>query len=248
MVLIRRVKISLYFKYGENTEAIGKPGAEWLRNAVSRVLGLKNNSINMLAFDRSVFFNEDPKTHKGRNSYPLVLFHHLNHSFFLTGLNEGAQMLEKMFQECNKPVQLDSKTMIHFDLQAEEQHDIRTSVKRQSYFIRQWIPFKQAEYDAMITNVSDIKGKISNLEERIQLQIIKDLSNHLKLQLKTPEIRITDIDILVGKRVSYEAHEYFGFSPVFNTNLLLPDYIGLGHGKAFGFGIIQRVANVKPVE
>jgi len=248
MVLIRRVKIHLYFKYGENAETVGKPGAEWLRNAISRILGLNDTSINMKAFDRSVFFNEDLKTRKGRNSYPLILFHHLDHSFFLTGLNEGAQMLEGMFQGCKNPVKLDSKTMILFDLQQRMQYDVKTSEEKQNYLLRHWIPFKQTEYDEKIESGKDIKEKISNLEERIQLQIIKDFSNHLKLQMEAPKIRITNIDTLTGNRVGYEGHDYYCFSPVFEMKLLFPEYIGLGHGKAFGFGVIQKVGNMKPVK
>lgn len=248
MIKIRRVNIRLYFQYGENMEILRNPGGEWLRNAVSRVLGLKDNSIKLTAFDRNVFFNEDPKTHKGRNCYPLVLFHHLDNSFFLTGINEGAQMLEKMFQGCNTPVQLDSRTLMRFSLLGEEQSEIKSSENKQSYLIRHWIPFKQTEYNEKIEKGNDIKTKTSNLEERIQLQIIKDLAYHLKLQLDTPEIRITDIDTLTGNRVRYEGHDYFGFSPVFRTNLLLPNYIGLGHGKAFGFGIIKKVGSVKPIK
>jgi|GEM_PF-6058984 len=162
MVLFRRVKIHLYFKYGEDTETIGKPGAEWLRNAISRVLGLNDNRINMKAFDRSIFFNEDPETRKGRNSYPLVLFHHTGHSFFLTGFNEGAQMLEGMFQGCKNPVQLDSKTMILFDLHQRMQYDVKTSEEKQNYILRQWIPFKQTEYDEKIEGGKDIKEKVTN--------------------------------------------------------------------------------------
>lgn len=247
MIIIRRVNIRLYFQYGENMEILRNPGGEWIRNAVSRVLGLKATGINIAAFDRNVFFNEDPKTHKGRNSYPLVLFHHQDNSFFLTGINEGAQMLEKMFQGCHTSIQLDSRTVIRFSLLGEEQSEIKSSENKQSYLIRHWIPFKQTEYIEKIEKGNDIKTKTSNLEERIQLQIIKDLANHLKLQLDPPEIRIADIDTLTGNRVRYEGHDYFGFSPVFRANLLLPDYIGIGHGKAFGFGVIQKVGRVKPV-
>jgi hypothetical protein len=123
MLKINSVQVKLYLEYGEKPEALTKPGAEWLRKAVSRVLAYKNNNINMAAFDRSLFFNENPETGKGKNSYPLVLFHHQGTSFNLLGINEGAAMLDLMFRDTNGYVYLDRKSAFRFELKTTQIHE-----------------------------------------------------------------------------------------------------------------------------
>ena len=148
-------------------------------------------------------------------------------------------MLEKLFKEPQQLIYLDKKTVVRFIAQPIEQFDMKVSESFHTYRLLNWIPFKMAEFKEKMENCREIKMRLSNLEQRIQLQLMKDIANHFNLQIEMPEIRLLDINTKDGLSVYYENHEYKSFTPVFETNFHLPENIGLGHGKAFGFGIIR---------
>jgi hypothetical protein len=107
-----------------------------------------------------------------------------------------------------------------------------------------WIPFKPDDYRDKIEKCHGIKQRIENLEERIRLQIQKDLANHFNLSIDGFSVNILEPGEPGGISVSYEEHGYKAFTILFESNLILPEGIALGHGKAFGFGIIHRMNNL----
>jgi hypothetical protein len=244
MIEIVRISVNLYVRQGESLPFLVTPGAEWLRNVISQILGFKENGLDMTAFNRYVFFNEDPKTQKGKNSYPLVLFQHVGNEFTLTGFDDGAKMLAKIFKAPQELFYFNKNIVVRFIAKPAVQFEIKASETVQTYRLLDWIPFKMTEYKEKMEGCRGIKEQLTHLEERIRLQIMKDFANHFSLNIEEPEIRILDINTRKGAPVFYEEHEFRSFSPVFETKLSLPDDIGLGHGKAFGFGILRNTESI----
>jgi hypothetical protein len=54
-------------------------------------------------------------------------------------------------------------------------------------------------------------------------------------------VEIFDFIKLDQKLLPYKNHFYLPFNLVFSTNFLLPDFLSLGNGKAFGYGIIEQL-------
>jgi hypothetical protein len=44
------------------------------------------------------------------------------------------------------------------------------------------------------------------------------------------------------KLLSFKGKEMPGFSLDFNSNVILPPYIGLGKGSSIGFGVVKKIS------
>ncbi|MCX6269640.1 MAG: hypothetical protein NTU44_00185 [Bacteroidetes bacterium] len=77
------------------------------------------------------------------------------------------------------------------------------------------------------------------LEEAIRKHLEKDFFKYLSIEHKAADIALTELPLINPQRQTYKNHQYLSFNLSFSSNLLLPDYMALGNGKAFGYGILE---------
>jgi len=95
-----------------------------------------------------------------------------------------------------------------------------------------WLPIKQENYLDYINSKIDLNKVLQNniLEVFKGMGITADKTIIAKGEYKEKSVNLNNIN-------------HFGFTGRFETNVLLPDYIGLGKSKAFGFGTIKQEKN-----
>jgi hypothetical protein len=179
---------------------------------------------------------------KFRYAYPLIQYKVLNKIPTLLGLGEGAELLVHLFLKI-KELQIDgaifpvlSKHISHQKITiglSEELHTYRYQTL--------WLGLNQKNYRAYNTAQPSIKStilkntavaNILTFVEAFGLKFDRDQPDQrVFLKLSTTEPVIT----------KFKNVEFMGFGGSFTTNVLLPDYVGMGKQAARGFGTIQKL-------
>lgn len=184
--------------------------------------------------EHSPLLHNHLETGESAYRYPMVQYKVLDGVPILVGLNEGANLLTGLFLKIKElkigdrtyPVlqkNIESKT-VSIGL-CEDLHAYR--------FQTLWMALSQRNYAAYMTEASEQKSK--------HLKAI--LTGNVLSFFKSMNYR-ADANIMINLKITAERETQFknnamlAFEGVFVTNVLLPEYIGLGKSVARGFGTI----------
>ncbi len=232
-------QIKPYLLLGTHTDAYIKPGTEWIRDVVKGFMHHNSNYLHQLGIDTSLFHNHNESTSQTLIRYPLILYHYTNEHFFVTGINQGATALQQLFGLFKYPVQYDEKIMVTFNLFKSEQVEITNTDSRYYYKINNWLALDTKTHKQYIELPAT--KKIELLNETLYKHIVNDLFKYLAITIPEINVEIFDFIKLDQKLLPYKNHFYLPFNLVFSTDFLLPDFLSLGNGKAFGYGIIEQI-------
>lgn len=176
--------------------------------------------------------------------YPRIQYRVHNGMATVFGINEGAVALSKL-ADSN---QLEQFRMggRHIPLQVSEMREVQHFKPKvmprnqmQRYRIYRWLPLNQANY-TLYKAYDKLTDKGPFLENILKGHIV-DFAENMGWEIPTNrkiKVVINDIDRVT--KVNLFDTDMVAFDLVFSTNALLPDRIGLGRKKAFGFGWIFR--------
>lgn len=188
----------------------------------------------------SLFHEHSPLLHNhletGENAYryPSVQYKVLDGTPTLIGLNEGADLLIKLFLKI-KELQIGacSYPVLQKNIESREVR-IGLSDDLHAYrFQTLWMALNQRNYEEYVTETEEQQHK--------HLKAI--LTGNILSFFKTMDYR-AEATILVNLKITNERETQFknnamlAFEAAFVTNALLPGYIGLGKSVARGFGSI----------
>lgn len=174
-----------------------------------------------------------------RNGYPLVQYKMIKRVPTIIGLNEGADVLLKIFADISE-ITIAEQTLdanakeLNFDKYEPKVHTDRLFAYRLESPYR---AFNQEQYPKWKAATTD--------EERFGVAQ-KALVGHLLMLFKGLDIWV-DTKIIAyptfrATTVGMKQQRLTAFTGEFITNAELPDLIGIGKGTSRGFGIIRRKA------
>ncbi|MCX6266917.1 MAG: CRISPR-associated endonuclease Cas6 [Bacteroidetes bacterium] len=239
MISMITYRITPFLNLGEPREPYHIPGAEWLRDAVKGLMHPNSAELKSSGVDTSLFHNHNEQTSHNKPGYPLIIYHYTGGQFLVTGINEGAFALAQLMTLYHEPVRVSNQLLVSFSRFREVNQEIEATLVPINYTITNYLALNSEihrEYEA-----SAPRSKITILEDAIHKHIGKDLFKHLGIDMAVSEINLTALPEVSPHRQTYKNHHYLSFNLRFSACLKLPDYLALGNGKAFGYGILEKV-------
>lgn len=239
MINTSTYQIKPYLLIGSRTEDFIKPGTEWIRDVVKGLMHQNSKYLHQKNVDTSLFHNHDEKTSQTLIRYPRIIYHYTNEKFFVTGINEGVIALQHLFDLFKYPVSYNDKIMVSFSIYKSEQIRIVLTEDTFQYKINNWLAMDSKTHKQYLA--LSACQKMQKLDETLHKHITNDLFKYLSITLEDIQVEIQDIVKFDQKLLSYKDHRYLPFNLIFTTNFLLPDFLALGNGKVFGYGIIEQL-------
>ncbi len=185
----------------------------------------------------SDLFHNHAQNGKAIYRYPRIQYKVVKGEPMLVGVNEGAEMLIARFLEM-KMVNIDGcqLPLDHKNLKSEE---CITGVRGCLYnyrFVNLWMALNQQNYEAY--------QKMNDEEKQDKLRriLIGNIIAFFKAVGYQEEQQImVHLQIEEAHDTHFKDQRMKAFKGSFVSNVLLPDYIGLGKSVARGFGVIQQM-------
>ena len=186
--------------------------------------------------ERSVLLHNHMGNGEFRYHYPLVQYKVIDKVPVLVGLGEGARLLTELFLEIRELDINGQKIPVHHKHIESYKPDIGISEDLQLYrFQTLWMGLNQKNYHQYL---------ISTLEERQKL-LEKILTGNLLSFFKYVDLRVNQHIQMNGqfieKQTRFKNRKMLAFDGSFESNVTIPDLIGLGKSVARGFGTIKRI-------
>lgn len=176
-------------------------------------------------------------------AYPLVQYKCIGGYAVLVGLNEGGIAIERMLEDKPSiPCQLGNRyTEMELIGIRSQKILIQCQTEMQTYSIKGWLPLNSENYQLYLS-ANGIVEQIQMLE-RILVGNILSFAKGIGVFFENQVCCVIQ-QIKQEKVVSYKNVELMSFSVVFQSNVSLPDYIGLGKSVSMGNGIVTKVNDV----
>lgn len=225
-----------------------------LKITPQQIYDFRGAIIDFVGLENDLFHNREllPEGALGNpmQRYPKIQYRFQDGNAALWGINEGAEALKKMLtKNLNDFEMYGVQTPLRI-YQKIEDKNIQTSVgERYSYRLRHFIPLNE-ENDKKWQAADSYHDKISLLEQIILNELVL-FSYAAQWQLpETPKLSVSIKDILHQSTAHFKTrneqnrfvNKYAkSFDIIFQTNALLPEGIGLGRHKAYGYGIVSSI-------
>jgi len=169
--------------------------------------------------------------------YPRVQFKVLDSSAVLMGINEGSDLLQRLWLDIDQTKLGDEELGVleaQFETRDEELHV--TTEPMEYRFVTPWLALNQKNFRSYVgsRNQGFRKDELSRILVGNCLGLAKSLGIRFQDRIAADCRGLTSIKTkLKGKGM-------IGFVGKFSVNLKIPEYIGLGKSVSRGFGTIEK--------
>ena len=191
------------------------------------------------------------KTTKGRNDlfhnhsengniyrYPRIQYKAMNKKATMLCIEEGIEGIQDFFSSTDWTLKIgEEQKAIKVENLRVRKHRVAIWNKSFTYKIFRWLPLNQDNY-RKYHELEDFGQKIELLEKILLANILSFLQG-IDLYVED-RISIKIRHIVSEKLMKYKGQEMQSFNICFETNVSLPNYIGLGKGTSTGFGIVKE--------
>ncbi|UBM60771.1 hypothetical protein LAG90_09000 [Marinilongibacter aquaticus] len=170
--------------------------------------------------------------------YPLIQYRSYGRKATLFGIGEGTKVLKSLLLENKLPENFKREYSIE-----EHQAELGLYETLSTYHIEDFLPLNSENYlkwrqllslaDKVKLAEDILKGHLLNLCQSLGYTLD---GGHLTVYLKQLDKRPSKTLEASGNKMSFLC-----FDTIFETNLMLPEGIGLGKGKSKGFGITRLI-------
>ncbi len=189
--------------------------------------------------------------HKGEKGYyyryPLVQYKLHYGKACIICLNEGVEEIHYLLTASDLDLKIGYRTYT-FGIENLRVNMFRVQVWQHmfNYSIINWLGLNDERYKEFTSLESDPLAQKQLLEKTLKgnlLSFAKGIGWHVEERL---EVQISDIKHI--RRLEFKNARRLSFDLNFQTNVSLPDYLGLGKGASTGFGVVRRYRKPKPEE
>ncbi|MBO4379955.1 MAG: hypothetical protein J5784_03025 [Muribaculaceae bacterium] len=200
------------------------------RGAVLSCIGVENSLL---------FHNHSGD--KYRYSYPLVQYKRLQGNAAIVCIGDGVDQIGRLISEEHDALHIGQRVE-PFIITSVRPARVLLQLWRTSfnYHIHNWLPLNPKNYH-IFNQIDGEAEKVLFLEKILKgnlLSMLKGLGVFLEDELIVKITRLGNPKVL-----HYKGTGMTSFCPDFKSNLLLPNYIGIGKNASIGFGIIYRKDN-----
>lgn len=176
--------------------------------------------------------------------YPLVQYKRIKGAAAVVGINQGAEVVERLFAtESVFPCQLGNRN-VELKLASIRTESLFSCCDESdnTYRIRYWLPLNSKNYkeyqraEGLIERIAMLEkiliGNVLSFGKGIGIHFEFPVTCHI-LELENPGLS------------RYKEVELMSFSAVFQCNVCLPENVGLGKSSSVGYGIVNCTEKVK---
>jgi len=200
----------------------------YFRGAVIHAIEDKNTDI--------LFHNHTEK--QFRYSYPLIQYKRINKKAAIVCIQEGTEAIGQLFSSCNFTFDIGKqKTEMEVESMIANQPPLQVWDSKFKYRLRNWLPLSQESYQKY-KMLNGLIEKVQFLEHILtgnMLSFAKGVGIYFDKQITCRILHMEEPTSSVYKEV-----KMLSFDLEFESNVSLPDFIGLGKGSSIGYGIVTR--------
>jgi hypothetical protein len=199
--------------------------------------------VGMLRQNNILFHNH---TNDGlRYAYPLIQYKRINGKAAIVCIEEGTESIGEFFSGFGGMAQIGNReVMLELDNVKVEQTLMQEWDSLFTYSIRKWLPFNSENFEKY-QQTEGLKDKMEIMEKILIgniLSFAKGVGIHFEKEVLCTITDLTSVGMLRYKDVDFDAYDAH-----FKTNVLLPNYAGLGKGVSHGFGMVVRLCSPQRV-
>jgi hypothetical protein len=188
-----------------------------------------------------LFHNHSPEGNLYR--YPKIQYKMLNKKAALICIEEGVEGIHDFFSRTDWKLEIGrDRREIKVEEIKVKQHRVGIWDSGFEFKISNWLPLNQDNYKKY-QGFQGLADKIQLLEKILLANILSFLEG-IDLFAKD-RIEITIKSIPNETVLKYKSQAMQAFTVIFQTNVSLPNNIGLGKGSSVGFGVVKEIANRK---
>jgi hypothetical protein len=183
------------------------------------------------------FHNHDNETGGYHYRMPLIQYKQDHGHPMLVCLNEGIEELHHFFSQPDWTLDLNGRPApVRIRKLDVKQFHLGVQQRTFRYHIRQWIGLNEDNYGTY-TRLTGIVERLYLLEKVLLNQVV-NLLNQLDCHPEEP-VSLKLLNLKDERWVSFKGVKVLAFSMEFETNVVLPDYVGLGKGCSSGWGVVK---------
>ncbi len=195
--------------------------------------------INSLGESVNLLFHNHIGDTKFRYSYPLIQYKRLGGKASIVCIEEGVDIIGQFLLSCGGKLKIGERE-ITCDTKRIQPVRLLVQIWEQpfNYHISRWLPFNSKNYQ-LYQKIEGVVEKVSFLENIMKgnlLSMLKGLDIHLEKELHVKLTQISEPYIIINKGVKLMA-----FNAEFNSNLSIPNNLGIGKNASLGYGTIYQV-------
>jgi len=171
--------------------------------------------------------------------YPLIQYKVHQKKASLVCLNEATEDIHYLLSQKNFDFRI-GKEVKHYeidDVRLKYEY-VQTHDTMQSYSLLNWMGLNQDNFK-LYQNIESYIDKIKFLEDLLYKHLLIFMEAMKVVPLLPLKLNI--LSVKGEKFIEYKNIFHLTFTLHFNTNLYIPDYVGLGKGVSVGFGIIRAI-------
>jgi hypothetical protein len=172
-------------------------------------------------------------------NYPLIQYKRINKRAAIVCVNQGTDAIGDFFSSHNFMFMLGDRN-IEMDIESVKPQRLVVQIWNTAfkYHIRKWLPLNSENYE----KYQDIEGlaeRVSFLEHILIgniLSFTKGLGIFLDKEVICKILQLSDPVMIGNKGV-----KLMSFDALFESNVSIPDYVGIGKNASINFGTVTRV-------
>jgi hypothetical protein len=171
--------------------------------------------------------------------YSLIQYKRVGKNPTILCIDEGVEEIHKFFEKSNWDISIGERNL-EMKIAKLDMNQFRMQVwdKPFGYHIQNYLALNQKNF-AEYQTLRGLGEKIAFLERKLIAHIIV-LAKGIEWDIdKTIELKITQM--AEPRPVRYKDQTLLGFNFDFETNVFLPNYIGLGGKVSVGFGVVKML-------
>ena len=178
-----------------------------------------------------------------RYAYPLIQYKRIDGCATIMGIGDGVEHVEclsAIFPEIMRIGRRKEQFLITSVI--KEQTLLQLSSDMHSYSIRKYLPLNQTNYEQyrLLEGVIERYALLEHCLVGIILSFAKGLGVFFEGQVRVVLTRVSNERLYQFKNI-----KMMGFDVVFKTNVMLPQFIGLGKKVSFGYGTVTTINEFK---
>lgn len=177
-----------------------------------------------------------------RYRYPLIQYKRIGGCAAVVCVGQGTEEIGAFFSTGHFVFKLGESREEKFEI--DKIRTRRTTVQvwdsNFRYTLRDWLPFNPENYRHYLECEGIVER--TSLLERIWVGNVLSMCKGLTITVEN-EIKCNIVSIDEPRKVYYKGVPMMSFSCVLDSNISLPDFIGLGKGASMGHGTIVRQRN-----
>ena len=197
--------------------------------------------VDKVGNDNILFHN-----HLGKDvvsyKYPLIQYKNINGSPAIICVEHGVDEIHKFFQNEDWSLKISERVLdMSIDSLSLNKFTMQVWDRMWKYRIKNWVALNKDNY-TKYTEIKDEKEKLQMLENILKANILSfakginwTVSKPIKIVITSP------IDV---RPVKVKGNKLIAFNLRFETNVFIPNFIGLGKGVSRGYGVVSQVKNI----